>query len=98
MASTDLAGDTGEPQAFLRLHEDLDAFWLSRVESSRGYASSWPGLIPDKPRSLAESQPAQRRSAARLRKSVRWIVERSIAGFNRCRRLAKDWKSLNSSF
>jgi transposase len=25
----------------------------------------------------------------------RWIVERSIAWFNRCRRLAKDWENRN---
>jgi len=25
----------------------------------------------------------------------RWIVERSIAWLNRCRRLAKDWENLN---
>ena len=25
----------------------------------------------------------------------RWIVERSIASLNRCRRLAKDWENLN---
>ncbi len=25
----------------------------------------------------------------------RWIVERSIAWLNRCRRLAKDWETLN---
>jgi transposase len=27
----------------------------------------------------------------------RWIVERSIAWLNRCRRLAKDWENLNLS-
>ena len=27
----------------------------------------------------------------------RWIVERSIAWFNRCRRLAKDWECLNKN-
>lgn len=27
----------------------------------------------------------------------RWIVERSIAWLNRCRRLAKDWERLNRS-
>ncbi len=27
----------------------------------------------------------------------RWIVERTIAGLNRCRRLAKDWENLNRS-
>jgi putative transposase len=27
----------------------------------------------------------------------RWIVERSIAWMNRCRRLAKDWENLNLS-
>jgi putative transposase len=26
---------------------------------------------------------------------MRWIVERSIAWFNRCRRLAKDWENLD---
>jgi transposase len=27
----------------------------------------------------------------------RWIVERTIAWLNRCRRLAKDWECLNDS-
>lgn len=27
----------------------------------------------------------------------RWIIERSIAWLNRCRRLAKDWENLNLS-
>jgi transposase len=27
----------------------------------------------------------------------RWIVERTIAWLNRCRRLAKDWECLNNS-
>ena len=27
----------------------------------------------------------------------RWIVQRSIAWLNRCRRLAKDWENLNLS-
>ena len=27
----------------------------------------------------------------------RWIVERSIAWLNRCRRLAKDWENLNAT-
>ena len=27
----------------------------------------------------------------------RWIIERSIAWLNRCRRLAKDWENLNIS-
>jgi putative transposase len=27
----------------------------------------------------------------------RWIVERSLAWLNRCRRLAKDWENLNHS-
>ncbi|MFG1379716.1 transposase [Xanthobacter autotrophicus] len=26
----------------------------------------------------------------------RWVVERSFAWFNRCRRLAKDWECLNA--
>jgi putative transposase len=27
--------------------------------------------------------------------SKRWIVERTLAGLNRCRRLAKDWENRN---
>ena len=27
----------------------------------------------------------------------RWLVERSIAWLNRCRRLAKDWENLNQT-
>jgi transposase len=27
----------------------------------------------------------------------RWIIERSIGWFNRCRRLAKDWENLNAT-
>jgi putative transposase len=37
----------------------------------------------------------QAKGFVKLRK--RWIVERSIAWLNRCRRLAKDWENLNLS-
>ena len=44
-----------------------------------------------------EVQIAKRSDAARgfVVLPKRWIVERSIAWLNRCRRLAKDWENLN---
>jgi putative transposase len=40
-------------------------------------------------------RPAQAKGFVQLPK--RWIVERTIAWLNRCRRLAKDWENLNRS-
>ena len=37
------------------------------------------------------------RASGFVRLPKRWIVERTIAWLNRCRRLAKDWENLNAS-
>ena len=46
-----------------------------------------------------ETEIVKRSDAAKgfLALPKRWIVERSIAWLNRCRRLAKDWENLNIS-
>jgi transposase len=35
------------------------------------------------------------RNAVQTKPATSWIVERTIAWLNRCRRLAKDWENLN---
>jgi transposase len=47
-----------------------------------------PGLITE-----IVKRPNQAKGFVKLPK--RWIVERTIAWLNRCRRLAKDWENLN---
>jgi putative transposase len=47
-----------------------------------------PSLIPE-----IVKRPHQAKGFVKLPK--RWIVERTIAWLNRCRRLAKDWENLN---
>jgi len=49
-------------------------------------------ILPDL-RPKSSSVPIRSKDLAVLPK--RWIVERTIAWLNRCRRLAKDWENLN---
>ena len=42
-----------------------------------------------------ETEIVRRSDHAFVRLPKRWIVERTIAWLNRCRRLAKDWENLN---
>ena len=42
----------------------------------------------------SSSMDSARSASAGQRRAKRWIVERTIAWLNRCRRLAKDWERL----
>ena len=52
------------------------------------FANALVKILPD-----LETEIVRRSDHVRLPK--RWIVERTIAWLNRCRRLAKDWENLN---
>ena len=54
----------------------------------KGIAAMLPQLAID-----IVKHPAQAKAFVVLPK--RWIVERTLAWLNRCRRLAKDWENLN---
>ena len=60
---------------------------------------SGPGLSPRPGRHPARSRDRDRQASDRVKGFVvqprRWVVERTIAWLNRCRRLAKDWENLN---
>jgi transposase len=71
--------------------------WLERLFADSAYqgplfanalAKIRPGLIPE-----IVKRPDHTKGFVKLPK--RWIVERTIAWLNRCRRLAKDWENLS---
>jgi putative transposase len=71
--------------------------WLQRLFADSAYqgplfanalAKIRPGLKPE-----IVKRPDHAKGFVKLPK--RWIVERTIAWLNRCRRLAKDWENLN---
>ena len=63
----------------------------------------WLPTAPIRDRSLVKILPdleteivrRSERAKGFVRLPKRWIVERTIAWLNRCRRLAKDWENLN---
>jgi transposase len=56
------------------------------------FANALVKILPD-----LETEIVRRSDHAKgfVRLPKRWIVERTIAWLNRCRRLAKDWENLN---
>ena len=60
---------------------------------------SGPGLSPRPGRILPDLETEIVKRSDRVKGFVvqprRWVVERTIAWLNRCRRLAKDWENLN---
>ena len=61
---------------------------------------SGAGLSPRPGRHPARSRDRDRQAirsgeGLRIVQPRRWVVERTIAWLNRCRRLAKDWENLN---
>ena len=84
-----------------------EAQWLACVLPYRRFAAALTGdrarlradvvrysvIVSDLHRLLVAGLPTHCERFCTL--SQRWIVERTIAGLNRCRRLAKDWENFN---
>ena len=72
-------------------------FLAKAVRRQRLCGADFPATASPKPcptwRSKSSNAPISAKGFVVVPK--RWIVERTIAWFNRCRRLAKDWENLN---
>jgi transposase len=44
---------------------------------------------------IPPAKPGGNKRTVDVREVMRWIVERTLAWLNRCRRLSKDWENLN---
>ena len=71
--------------------------FLEKLFADSAYQGRFSAVRWRKPRNSepkSSSDPITRKGSSF---SERWIVERTIAWLNRCRRLAKDWENLNRS-
>jgi transposase len=70
---------------------------LAKLFADSAYQGPIFGNATAKIRSCLEIEIVKRPDQAKgfVRLPKRWIVERTIAWLNRCRRLAKDWENLN---
>ena len=59
---------------------------------ARSFTAPWPASCPDLETEIVKRSDRVKGFVVQPR---RWVVERTIAWLNRCRRLAKDWENLN---
>ena len=64
----------------------------SAYQGSRSFTAPWPASCPISRLEIVKRSDRVKGFVVQPR---RWVVERTIAWLNRCRRLAKDWENLN---
>ena len=69
--------------------------WLTLVYADAGYQGDQAACAAAQERLRLEIVKRSDQAKGFVVLPKRWIVERSIAWLNRCRRLAKDWENLN---
>ena len=74
------------------MHPFLNKLFADAAYQGPGFHNDLARVLPHRETEIVKRSD-QAKGFAVLPK--RWIVERTIAWLNRCRRLAKDWENLN---
>ena len=76
------------------LYPFLHKLFADSAYQGPNFARTLAGILPRLKTEIVKRSDRAKGFAVQPR---RWVVERTIAWLNRCRRLAKDWENLNRS-